>query len=68
MNLVNELKAQYIVNPAGEKTAVLLPIKNFEEFLADVEDLIAIVERRDEPTISFEEIIENLKKNGLLQN
>lgn len=66
MTLAIELDAQYLTNTQGEKTAVLLPIKKFEEFLEDVEDLITIAERRDEPTIPFEEVLENLRKDGLL--
>lgn len=68
MKVIRDLQAQYITNPQGKKTAVILPIKEFEEFLEDIEDLVVLLERRDEPTIAFEEVVENLKKNGFLQN
>ena len=41
---------QFIVDESGEKTAVILPIKEYEELLGDLEDLAIITERRGEPT------------------
>jgi len=65
---IREMQLKYITNETGEKTAVILPIEEFEELLEDIEDMAAILERRDEPTIPFKEVIEKLKKNGLLQD
>ena len=61
-----EAEVQYITNPDGEKTAVIVPIAEFEELLDDVEDLAAVAERRDEPTISHDELLSELKQEGLL--
>jgi hypothetical protein len=63
-----DFKLQYITDKSGEQTAVILPIDFFRELMEDLEDLGAIAERRDEPTISHEELISNLKKNGLIPN
>lgn len=63
---IRELQAQYITDEAGKKTAVILPIEEFEELLEDLEDLAILAERRDEPTLSFEEVKERLKRDGLL--
>ncbi len=68
MDVVRELQAQYVTDHQGKKTAVIVPIEEFEELLEDIEDLVVLLERRDEPTVSFEEVIANLKKNGLLQD
>lgn len=57
---------QYITNPAGEKTAVILPIDEFEELLEDLEDLAAVAERREEPTVSHDELLAELKQNGFI--
>ncbi|MHB8778030.1 MAG: hypothetical protein ACYC6R_09745 [Anaerolineales bacterium] len=65
---VRDLQAQYITDENGRKTAVVLPIKEFEELLEDLEDLAVLAERREEPTISFEEVMERLKRDGFLQN
>jgi PHD/YefM family antitoxin component YafN of YafNO toxin-antitoxin module len=61
-----ESVVQYITNQSGEKTAVIVPIDDFEELLDDVEDLAAVAERRDEPTISHDELLAELKQDGLL--
>lgn len=63
---ISELQAQYVTNEAGEKTAVILPIEEFMELLEDMEDLAILAERRDEPTVSFDEVKNRLKKDGLL--
>jgi hypothetical protein len=61
-----QLDVQYITNQAGEKTAVILPLGEFQELLEDIEDLAAVAERRDEPTISHDEFIAELKRDGLI--
>ncbi|XOV70309.1 MAG: hypothetical protein ACFHW5_16555 [Verrucomicrobiota bacterium] len=44
----------------------MLPIDQYEKLLEDLGDLAAIAERRNEPTISHEEFIQELKHDGLL--
>ncbi|HEX7958102.1 MAG TPA: hypothetical protein VF508_14235 [Pyrinomonadaceae bacterium] len=61
-----ESEVQYVTNPDGEKTAVIVPIAEFEELLEDVADLATVAERRDEPTISHDELLEELKQDGLI--
>jgi len=63
---IRELQAQYITDEAGKKTAIILPIEEFEELLEDLEDMALLAERRDEPTISFDEVKKRLKSDGLL--
>lgn len=58
--------AQYLTDEKGRKTAVLLPIEEYERLLEDLEDMAAIAERRDEPTLSHEELIRDLRRDGLL--
>jgi PHD/YefM family antitoxin component YafN of YafNO toxin-antitoxin module len=60
---IREMQLNYITNETGEKTAVILPIEEFEELLEDIEDMAAILERRDEPTIPFEEVLLRLKRS-----
>ncbi|HLO18726.1 MAG TPA: hypothetical protein VK206_28100 [Anaerolineales bacterium] len=63
---IRELQAQYVTDETGKKTAVILPIEEFEELLEDIEDLAVLLERRDEPTIPFDEVIAKLKQDGIL--
>ena len=49
-----KLKKNYIINKKGKKTAVIMPIKEYEHLLEDLHDLTVIAERRDEETINFD--------------
>jgi PHD/YefM family antitoxin component YafN of YafNO toxin-antitoxin module len=59
-------KARYIVDESGQKTAVVLPVEEYEDLLEDIHDLAVIAERKDESTISFDEIIKRLEADVLL--
>lgn len=61
-----KFREQYVIDEKGRKTAVIIPVEEYEELLEDIHDLTIIAERRDEPTITFEELKEKLKKDGLL--
>ncbi|HZV35213.1 MAG TPA: hypothetical protein VFB72_11625 [Verrucomicrobiae bacterium] len=56
---------QYLMNEKGKKTAVVLPIEDYEKLLEDLDDLAVIAERRDEPTVSHEEFKRSLKRDGI---
>ena len=64
---MRQVDLQYVTNQAGEKTAVILPISEYEELLEDLQDLAAVAERRQEPTISHEELLTELKRDGLIE-
>jgi hypothetical protein len=63
---LKQLNLQYISNEAGERTGVVLPIDEFQELLEDLEDLAVMAERREEPTISHEELLAELRRDDLL--
>lgn len=63
---IRELQAQYITDEHGKKTAVILPIEEYEELLEDIADMAILLERRDEPTIPFDEVVAKLKRDGIL--
>ncbi len=63
---LQELHPQYITDEDGKRTSVILPMVEFEELLQDIEDLASVAERREEPTISHEELITEMKKDGLI--
>ena len=65
---IRELQAQYVTDENGKKTAVILPIEEFEELMEDLADLAVLVERRDESTVPSKEVIARLKRNGLLSD
>ena len=53
---LRQLELTYVTNQAGEKTAVILPLEEFQELMEDIEDLAAVAERREESTISHEQL------------
>ncbi len=57
---------QYIIDNEGKKTAVIIPIEQYEKLLEDLHDLAVVAERRAEEPISLEEMKRRLKDNGLL--
>ncbi len=57
---------KYIANDRGERTAVVLPISDYEKLLAGLEDLAVVAERRDEPTVPHEQFVSELKRDGLI--
>ena len=60
------LREQYVVDGDGKRTAVILPIEQYERLLEDVHDLAVIAERREEEPISLEETKRQLLEDGLL--
>ncbi len=63
---VKQLDLQYLTDANGKRTAVLLTIDQFNELLEDLEDLAAIAERRDEPTLAHHEVVAMLQQDGLV--
>ena len=63
---MEKLRERYIIDEKGKKKAIILPIEEYEELLEDLHNLAIIAERRDESTITFEELKKRLKKDGIL--
>ena len=59
---------RYIIDENGRKKDVVLPIREFESLLEDLEDLAVAAERRDEETVTHKNVILELKKDGILPN
>jgi hypothetical protein len=57
---------QYLVDAAGKKTGVILPLKQYERLIEDLHDLAVVAERRNEDAISLEELKQRLEEDGLL--
>ena len=44
----------------------VLPIKEFEELLENIEDLAIVAEWREEPTMAHDQLLIELKRDGLI--
>ena len=60
------MSAQFVTDGDGNRTAVILPLVEYEELIEDLHDLAVAAERRDEPTVSHEQLVAELKRDGLL--
>ena len=63
---MGKIQTQFLTDKSGKKTAVVIPVEEYEELLEDLHDLAVIAERRSEPAISFDELKKRLKADGLL--
>lgn len=59
-------KPQYITDDQGNRVSVVLPVDVYQELLDDLEDLAAVAERKDEETVSHDDVIHQLKAIGKL--
>jgi PHD/YefM family antitoxin component YafN of YafNO toxin-antitoxin module len=62
---IRESAAEYVVKN-GKRTAVILPLEEYQELLEDLYDLATIARRKNEPTIPLAEIKRKLKKNAAI--
>ncbi|NCD43058.1 MAG: hypothetical protein EOL88_13360 [Bacteroidia bacterium] len=68
MTTVATLHPKYVINSTGHQTAVILPIEEYNGLLEDLDDLAVIAERANEPTISHEQVVKELKSDGYLSD
>jgi hypothetical protein len=57
-------RTQYQTDAQGRRTAVVLPIAEYEQLLEDLHDLAVIAERRDEETVDEAELRRRLAGDG----
>jgi hypothetical protein len=65
---MSRMQEKFIIDGNGNKTAVVLPLKYYQRLLEDIHDLTVVAERRDEPTITFEEVKRRLRRDGFIQD
>lgn len=57
-----EAKRSFVVDENGNRTAVMLPIEEYEQLLEDLQDLAVIAQRRNEPTVTLDVVMEQLEE------
>ena len=60
----SSLHPEFLTNEDGERISVVLPIEEFNELLEDLEHLAVIAERRDEETVSHQDLLRLLDNDG----
>lgn len=57
---------QYVVDSKGKRTGVILSLRRYERLLEDLHDLAVVAERREEDTLSLEEVRRRLEEDGII--
>jgi hypothetical protein len=60
------VQEQYVVDMQGKKTGIILPLNRYQKLMEDLHDLAVVAERRDETSVSLQEMKRRLKKDGIL--
>ena len=60
------MENNYIVDKKGKKTAVIIPVDEYDELMEDIHDLAVVAERHDEETVNLSELKKKLSEDGLL--
>lgn len=58
-------KKQFLVDENGEKTAVLLPVKEYEALMENIQDLAITADPRDEPRMPIDGVKERLERKAV---
>ena len=66
MTAETALHPEYITDAEGRRKAVVLPIEEYESLVEDLADLAVLAERRGEPKASHQDVIDELRGDGLL--
>lgn len=59
---------QFVTDEKGDRTAVVIPLDDYQQLLEDIQDLADIVDRRSEPPIPHADFLAQLRQDGLLSN
>lgn len=60
------LRGRYVTDRTGKRTGVVLSIKRYSRLMEDLHDLAVVAERRDEKTVTADDMKQRLHKRGLL--
>ncbi len=63
---VKNTKLEYITDIKGKKTKIVMPIEEYENLLEDLHDLSVIAGRKKENLLTFDNILNGLKRDGSL--
>jgi PHD/YefM family antitoxin component YafN of YafNO toxin-antitoxin module len=55
---------QYVTDANGERTAVILPLDEYEELLEDLHVSSVAYETKDEPSRPLNEVVEEMRNAG----
>jgi PHD/YefM family antitoxin component YafN of YafNO toxin-antitoxin module len=62
----SQAQRRFVVDSTGKKTAVILPVKQYEQLMEDLHDLAVVAERRQEEPVEWEKVKRRLIDDGFL--
>ena len=62
----DNMENNYIIDKKGRKTAVIISVEEYEELMGDIHDLAVVAERQEESNMTFSELKNKLREDGLL--
>jgi hypothetical protein len=65
---VRKEPVEYIKDARGRKQKVIMSYRRYRQLMEDLHDLAVLAERRDEPTVSLEEVKRQLRADGRLRD
>lgn len=60
------LRGRYVINRQGKRTGVVLSLKRYSRLMEDLHDLAVVAERRNEKSVTADEMKTRLHNRGLL--
>ena len=60
------VKERHVTRRKGKTARVVLSRTRYERLMEDLHDLAVVAERRDEPSVSLEDMKKRLRRRGLL--
>ncbi len=63
---MSEPSPKFIIDKNGKKVSVILTIEEYNELLEDIHDLKVVMERREEETMSIDNLKDGLKRDGTI--
>ncbi len=63
---MSEPSPKFIIDKNGKKVSVILTIEEYNELLEDIHDLKVVMERREEETMSIDNLKDSLKRDGTI--
>jgi len=58
---------QYITDAQGERTAIILPLDEYQELLEDMHVIRVAEETKDEPSRPLNDVVEEMRRAGEIE-
>ena len=68
MTTATKLHPKYITKPDGSPSAIILPVKEYDQLIEATGDLAVAAERINEPSIPHTQVVCELKDDGYLSD